>query len=183
MAQYSRAFRRYATENRLTVRQAARFFAMANTAILDSQIACWDAKFHYNFWRPVTAIRAGETDGNPGTEPDPAWIGLAVTPPHPEYPAAHGCWTSAAARILEHFTGTTRIYFALDSAVTGTTHVFKKADDLRAEIINARVYGGMHYRNSGEVGAAIGEQVADWVAANYFRCLNPHLTFSRRLCK
>ena len=171
VAQYSRAFRRYATDNRLTVRHAARFFAMVNTAILDSQIACWDAKFHYNFWRPVTAIRGGSTDGNPGTEPDPAWIGLAVTPPHPEYPAAHGCWTSATAKILELFAGTKSIHFALDSAVTGTTHVFTKADDLRTEIINARVYGGMHYRSSGEVGATIGEQVADWVGTNYFRCI------------
>jgi hypothetical protein len=143
---------------------------MANTTILDSQIACWDAKFHYNFWRPVTAIRAADTDRNPGTEPDPAWIGLAVTPPHPEYPAAHGCWTSATATILEHFNGTKKVRFALDSAVTGTTDVFGETSDLRAEIINARVYGGMHYRNSVEVGATLGEQVADWVAANYFRC-------------
>ena len=171
VAQYSRAFRRYATDHRLTVRKAARFFAMANTAILDSQIACWDAKFHYNFWRPVTAIRAGGTDGNPGTEPDSAWIGLAVTPPHPEYPAAHGCWTSATAKILEHFRGTKRVHFVLDSAVTGTTHIFKRTDALRVEIINARVYGGMHYRNSVEVGATIGEQVADWVDAHYFRCI------------
>jgi PAP2 superfamily len=169
VAQYSRAFRRYATNNRLGIREAARFFAMTNTAILDAQIACWDAKFHYNFWRPVTAIRAGALDGNPLTEPDPTWIGLAATPAHPEYPAAHGCWTSATARILEHFNGTKSVDFALDSAVTGTTHVFTKTDDLRAEIINARVYGGMHYRNSVEVGAALGEQVADWVAANYFR--------------
>jgi hypothetical protein len=164
VAQYSRAFRRYAVESGLDVWQTARFFAMANTAILDSQIACWDAKFYYSFWRPVTAIRAGDTDGNPATNPDPGWIGLAITPPHPEYPAAHGCWTSAAATILEHFNGTKAVHFVLDSTVTGTTHVFENTDDLRTEIINARVYGGMHYRNSVEVGARIGEQVADWVA-------------------
>jgi hypothetical protein len=164
VAQYSRAFRRYAIENAFDLQQTARFFAMANTAILDSQIACWDAKFHYNFWRPVTAIRAGDADGNPATDPDPAWIGLATTPPHPEYPAAHGCWTSATATILEDFNGTKAVHFVLDSAVTGTTHVFENTDDLRAEIINARVYGGMHYRNSVEVGAKMGEQVADWVA-------------------
>jgi hypothetical protein len=58
----------------LSVRDAARFFAIANTSILDSQIACWDAKYTYNFWRPVTAIRAGETDGNPATQPDPDWL-------------------------------------------------------------------------------------------------------------
>ena len=169
VAQYSRAFRRYAIENGLDVPETARFFAMANTAILDSQIACWDAKFHYNFWRPVTAIRAGDTDGNPSTEPDPAWIGLAVTPAHPEYPAAHGCWTSATATILEDFNGTKAVHFVLDSMITGTTHVFENTDDLRAEIINARVYGGMHYRNSVEVGARMGEQVADWTAYFFFR--------------
>jgi PAP2 superfamily len=140
---------------------------MANTAILDSQIACWDAKFHYNFWRPVTAIRAGDTDGNSATTPDPTWIGLAVTPPHPEYPAAHGCWTSATARILEHFNGTTALRFALDSAVTGTTRVFESTHELRDEIIEARVFGGMHYRNSVEVGVTLGEQVADWVACHF----------------
>ena len=113
----------------------------------------------------MTAIRAGGTDGNPATDPDPAWIGLAVTPAHPEYPAAHGCWTSATATILEDFNGTKAVHFVLDSAVTGTTHVFENTDDLRAEIINARVYGGMHYRNSVEVGARMGEQVADWVAS------------------
>src|SRR6266542_597707 len=164
VAQYSRAFRRYAIENELDVAQTARFFAMVNTAILDSQIACWDAKYHYNFWRPVTAIRAGDTDGNPDTAPDTEWIGLATTPAHPEYPAAHGCWTSATARVLELFNGTDLVHFALDSAVTGTTHVFERTEDLRAEIIDARVYGGMHFRNSVEVGARMGEQVADWVA-------------------
>lgn len=167
VAQFSRAFRRYATENGLNVRKAARFFAIANTSILDSQIACWDAKYTYNFWRPVTAIRAG--GGNPVTKLDPDWIGLAITPPHPEYPAAHGCWTSATAKMLEHFNGTNIVHFELDSSVTGTTRVFENTNDLQAEIINARVYGGMHYRFSVETGAAIGEHVADYVDANYFQ--------------
>jgi hypothetical protein len=168
VAQFSRAFRRYAIENGLDVPNTARFFAMANTAILDSQIACWDAKFNYNFWRPVTAIPAGATDENPATQPDPAWNPLAGTPAHPEYPAAHGCWTSATATILEDFNGTKAVHFVLDSMITGTAHVFEHTDDLRAEIINARVYGGMHYRNSVEVGARMGEQVADWVAYLFF---------------
>jgi hypothetical protein len=167
VSQFSRAFRRYANENAFNLRKAARFFAMTNTAILDSQIACWEAKFHYNFWRPVTAIRAGDTDGNSATTPDSTWIGLAVTPPHPEYPAAHGCWTSATARILEHFNGTTALRFALDSAVTGTTRVFGSTHELRDEIVDARVFGGMHYRNSVEVGVTLGEQVADWVACHF----------------
>lgn len=169
VAQYSRAFRRYAIINGFGILKSARFFAVANTTILDSQIAVWDAKYHYNFWRPVTAIRAGDTDGNPATDPDPAWIGLAITPAHPEYPAAHGGWTGSVARMLELFNGANIINFAIDSAVTGTTRVFKNTSSLRNEIVNARVYGGMHYRFSGEAGANLGEKVAEHVAANCFR--------------
>lgn len=169
VAQYSRAFRRYAIINSFGILKSARFFAVANTTILDSQIAVWDAKYHYNFWRPVTAIRAGDTDGNPATEPDPAWIGLAITPAHPEYPAAHGGWTGSVARMLELFNGANIINFAIDSAVTGTTRVFKNTSSLRNEIVNARVYGGMHYRFSVEAGANLGEKVAEHVAANCFR--------------
>lgn len=169
VAQYSRAFRRYAIINGFGILKSARFFAVANTTILDSQIAVWDAKYHYNFWRPVTAIRAGDTDGNPATDPDPAWIGLAITPAHPEYPAAHGGWTGSVARMLELFNGANIINFAIDSAVTGTTRVFKNTSSLRNEIVNARVYGGMHYRFSVEAGANLGEKVAEHVAANCFR--------------
>jgi hypothetical protein len=169
VAQYSRAFRRYAIKNDFGILKSARFFAVANTTILDSQIAVWDAKYHYNFWRPVTAIRAGDADGNPATDPDAAWIGVAVTPAHPEYPAAHGGWTGSVARMLELFNGTNIVHFAIDSSVTGTTRVFENTSYLRNEIIDARVYGGMHYRFSGEAGAILGERVADYVAANCFR--------------
>jgi hypothetical protein len=169
VAQYSRAFRRYAIKNGFGIQKSARFFAVANTTILDSQIAVWDAKYHHNFWRPVTAIRAGNLDDNPATDPDPDWIGIAVTPAHPEYPAAHGGWTGSVARMLELFNGTNNVHFAIDSSVTGTTRNFENTVYLRNEIINARVYGGMHYRFSGETGATLGEKVADYVSANYFR--------------
>jgi hypothetical protein len=169
VAQYSRAFRRYAIKNGFGILKSARFFAIANTTILDSQIAVWDAKYQYNFWRPVSAIRAGNVDDIPATDPDPAWIGIAVTPAHPEYPAAHGGWTGSVARMLALFNGTNNVHFTIDSSVTGTTRVFVNMADLRNEIVNARVYGGMHYRFSGEAGATLGENVADYVAANYFR--------------
>ncbi|HET9036096.1 MAG TPA: vanadium-dependent haloperoxidase, partial [Myxococcaceae bacterium] len=90
VAQYSRAFRVLAAANGFTIGQNARFFAMANIGILDSQIACWDSKYSYSFWRPSTAIRAG--GGNTSLIADPTWLPLANTPAHPEYPAAHGCW-------------------------------------------------------------------------------------------
>jgi len=153
-AQYNRAFRAYSTANNFTIAQNARFFAMATVGIIDSQIACWDTKYAYSFWRPVTAIRAG--GGNPSLVADPAWIGNAVTPAHPEYPAAHGCWTNATAEVLKAFMHTNNVNFSLTSTITNTTHTFATSDDLRGEIIVARIYGGMHYRNSVVVGTQMG---------------------------
>ena len=88
MLQWNRAWRGISASQGLNLLNNARFFALLTTASSDALIACWDSKFFYNFWRPVTAIRAGDTDGNPQTEPDPNWIGVVVTPNHPEYPAA-----------------------------------------------------------------------------------------------
>jgi hypothetical protein len=157
VAQYQRAFRELAAAKGFTIGENARFFAMANTAIIDSQIATWDAKYNYSFWRPSTAIRAG--GGNPVLVADPTWLPLAVTPSHPEYPAAHGSWTNATAEVLKAFFGTSAVTFSLSSTVTGTTHTFTSTDALRTEIISARTYGGMHYRNSTTVGAQLGANV------------------------
>ena len=161
--QWARAWRTLAAARGLTLPDNARYFAMLSTAGADAVIACWDAKFHYSFWRPVTAIRAGDTDGNARTDPDPAWIGIAATPNHPEYPAGHGCLSGAVTATLEEFFDTDRMTFTIDSAVTGlaspvrTYHSF--SDALR-EVLDARVYGGMHFRNSTRVGAVIGRKVA-----------------------
>jgi PAP2 superfamily len=163
--QYSRAFRTLAAVNGFTIEENARFFAMANVALIDSLIACWDSKYHYSFWRPSTAIRAG--GGNASLIGDPAWLPLAVTPAHPEYPAAHGCGTSAIAEVIKQFFRTKRVSFSLSSTVTGTTHDFTNTDDLKAEIINARVYGGMHYRNSVVVGTQIGASVVKNMRDNH----------------
>src|SRR5262249_4424590 len=99
--QWNRAWRGIATARGLSLVDNARFFAMLTTAGADALIACWDSKFFYNFWRPVTAIRAGDTDGNSNTTPDPNWIGVVVTPNHPEYPAAHGCFSGASGETLK----------------------------------------------------------------------------------
>ena len=93
----------------LRVAENARYFAMLSTASADALIACWDAKYAYNAWRPVTAIRAGESDGNPYTAPDPSWIGLIATPNHPEYPAAHGCFSGAVTETLKSFFGSDEV--------------------------------------------------------------------------
>ena len=100
--QWNRAWRALSMAEGLGLADNARYFAMLSTASADALIACWDAKSHYNFWRPVTAIRAGDSDGNLDTAPDATWIGLIVTPNHPEYPAAHGCFSGASTETLKY---------------------------------------------------------------------------------
>jgi hypothetical protein len=166
VAQYNRAFRVLAAANGFTIGQNARFFAMANIGILDSQIACWDSKYRYSFWRPSTAIRSG--GGNTSLIADPTWLPLANTPAHPEYPAAHGCWTSATAEVLKAWFGTNLVSFSLSSTITSTTRNFTDTDDLREEIISARIFGGMHFRNSVVVGTQIGREVVANMLRNHF---------------
>ena len=120
--QWNRAWRALSMAKGLGLADNARYFAMLATASADALIACWDAKFFYNFWRPVTAIRAADADGNPNTAPDPAWIGLIVTPNHPEYPAAHGCFSGASTETLTHFFGTDDVALSVDSNVPGLQH-------------------------------------------------------------
>jgi hypothetical protein len=168
-AQYNRIFRQFALGQNLKVADNARLFVMIYLAGADSLIAGWDSKFYFHFWRPVTAIRAGETDGNLLTAPDTAWTPLAVTPGHPEYPAAHGCLTAAFAEALRAFYGTKKIRITLSSTVTDTTRSFDNTDELIKEIVDARVFGGMHYRSSGKHGVVIGKKVAKWMKQNYFR--------------
>jgi hypothetical protein len=168
-AQYNRILRRFAVEQNLSVADNARLFAMVYLSIADSMIAGWDSKYHYSFWRPVTAIRAGDTDGNELTEIDPNWNPLAPTPAHPEYPAAHGCLTAAFAESLRAFFGTKKVKIKLSSAVTNTLRSFENTDDLIKEIIKARIYGGMHFRTSVKDGVNIGKNVARWMIKHYFQ--------------
>lgn len=171
MLQWNRAWRSISAAQEMSLADNARFFAMLTTASSDALIACWDTKFFYNSWRPVTAIRAGDTDANPATEPDANWIGLVTTPNHPEYPAAHGCFSSASTGTLKFFFGTDDFDFTMDSNVAGLTNPvrhyirFSQALD---DILEARIYGGMHFRNSNQKGAIIGKQVSRFVTTHYF---------------
>jgi hypothetical protein len=170
--QWTRAWRALSVGNFLRLAENARYFAMLSTASADALIACWDAKYHYNFWRPVTAIRAGDTDGNPHTAPQSDWIGLVTTPNHPEYPGAHGCVSSAITETLALFFGSDEVCFSIDSNVTGLLNPvrsYERFSDALQEVIDARTYGGMHYRNSSRVGAAVGRQVARYALRHNFR--------------
>jgi hypothetical protein len=170
--------RRLVGEQQLSLRDDARFFAQAYVTMADSTIACWDSKYHYNFWRPITAIHEADITINDETQPDPTWAPDVVTPGHPEYPAAHGCVTSAYANAIREFFGTNRLTMTLSGAATRTTplvltnRVFDSTDDIVDEIINARVYNGVHYRTSVVRGASIGRKVARWVARRHFQPLD-----------
>jgi hypothetical protein len=134
----------------------------------DAGIACMNGKYTYGFWRPVTAIQQGDDDGNSRTRGDPAWLPLTVTPNHPEYPSNHGCITSAIAGALTAFLGTPAIDFTIDSTVTGTTQHFARASALRRQIVDARIWAGLHFRNSMDAGVRIGSRVARYATSHYF---------------
>ena len=170
--QYARAFRALAVARALDLSDSARLFAMLWTAYTDSFIGCMNAKYHFSFWRPVTAIRNGGIDGNPATVADPSWTPLGTTPNHPEYPAAHGCVTGTIASTLKGFFGTPNLVFLVSSTVTGTTHTFTSVKDLEREVQGARIYAGFHYHHSLVQGFVLGHHVAQQMFVNFFQPLS-----------
>lgn len=150
----------------MTLLDHARLFAAMNVAMGDAEIACWDAKYHYVFWRPVTAINLGDTDPNPNTIADPNWAPLITTPPHPEYPSAHSCFSSSAVAVLVAYFGNNNS-FTLDSyAMPGVVRSFSSFDDALDEIENARIYGGIHFRTATADGRTLGTAVGNYILQN-----------------
>jgi hypothetical protein len=139
----------------------ARLFALVNMAATDAFIAVFDAKYAYHFWRPVTAIRNGDNDGNDATAPDASWVPLVDTPLHPEYPCAHCITAGAVAAVLETEFGAGRVTEITMTSATapGITHRWTRIADYVKEVNNARVWGGIHFRNSTEVGERMGRQI------------------------
>ncbi len=150
---------------------AARFEAIGIAAVTNALIACWDAKYTYMFWRPVTAIRAGDTDGNSETEPDPAWTPFIVTPSHPEYPAAHSTVGAAALGFYTVWFGTDQFLLAFKGN-GGAVRYYTSVNEIHAEEGNARVWGGMHWRNSTKVGTAVGSKVGKYTATHLLKPLD-----------
>jgi len=166
-AQYGRLLRALAAD--LSLADTARLFAMSYAAAADGIIGCYNAKYHYSFWRPVTAIRNGDIDGNPDTVADPNWTPLTTTPAHPEYPSAHSCLTGAVAETLKGYFGTPNLQISLYSPVTNTTHTFNSVREWQREMEFARIYAGIHYHQAVVQGLNLGHKVAHNIAANYFR--------------
>lgn len=151
--------------------QNARLMAAVGVAMDDALIAVFDAKYAYNFWRPLTAIRNGDKDGNNATDADTTWSPFIDTPPHPEYPCAHCIVASALASVLQaEMGGGAALNFSSTSpTLPGVTRSWTNLSEFTQEVQNARVYDGVHYRNSAEVGASMGRKVGELAAARWLR--------------
>ena len=165
----------------------ARLYAMVNLAAADGAISCWNDKYHWNFWRPRAAIREADTDGNRRTIADPNWEslfaaatvttpGALATPPFPDHPSGHGCLSGAVLNTMADFFGKDKVEFTV---VSGRTldgvpippRTFERFSDAVEEIIDARVWGGIHFRTADVEGTVIGKKVAHWLRHHYFQPL------------
>lgn len=172
--QYARTLAYLINNYGLSVPESARLIAMVWTATADAAIACYNAKYTYGFWRPVTAIPA--SGGNPDLTADASWSPLGITPLHPEYPAGHACLTGGAATATAGYFGTTRVHLVIDSlAFTDGlhTHTFEDTRDWMDEVIWARIFAGFHYLHSVQDGNALGAAVAQELVRHHFRKIVP----------
>jgi len=172
--EYNDALRGTATKHHMDLVDTVRLFAMGDLVVTDSGIACFDSKYHYLYWRPITAIQNADIDGNPATIADPAWAPLLTTPGHSEYPAAHGCLTSAFVQVIAKDLHTKHIDIDMKGATNGSTTLdvtrhFDTVKDATNQVEDARVWIGFHYRNSAVQGVKLGSDVARWSLNRYFR--------------
>ena len=164
------AARQASARHGLPVAESARMFALMSMALANCFIVDWDAKFQYNFWRPITAIRNGDQDGNDATERDAGWLPLNTTPMHPEYPSQAGINAGAARSVLEAVFGNgTESFVATDISDARLSRKFESFAQMAQEHEDVRIWGGIHFRNSLETGDAMGRKVADHLVANYMK--------------
>jgi PAP2 superfamily protein len=162
----------------MNVVDSARFMALVALGLNDAIIAVLDAKYHYNFWRPITAIRNGDIDGNPDTDLEATWQPIAPTPMHPEYPCAHCILSGSVAGVVKAALGTAGIPEIATTSPTapGITHRWTNMTAYTQEVANARIWAGFHYRFSTRVGTDMGLQIGEYVVNNV---MQPAVTSSR----
>jgi len=158
--------RQLVAANRMNLVDSARFMALSAVALADAYVAVLDAKYHYEFWRPITAIRNGDNDDNPATERDATWQPIDNTPMHPEYPCAHCIGSAALGAVVETVLGSADVpEIAMTSPTApGVTHRWTNLRVYAAEVSNARIWAGFHYRFSTVVGADMGRKLGEYVA-------------------
>jgi len=177
-AAYHPFIRQLVTAKQMSMLDSARFMAFLALGLNDSFIAVLDAKYHYNFWRPITAIRNGDIDNNPATDREATWQPIAPTPMHPEYPCAHCILSGTVAGIIKTEFGTTDIPEIATTSPTapGVTHRWTSVTAFAEEVANARIWAGFHYRSSTRVGTDMGLQIGEYVVRNL---MQPVVTGSR----
>jgi hypothetical protein len=162
-----------AAAHHLTFSENARLLAMTNVAMADAAIGCWEAKAHYRFWRPITAIHEpSDSSINSATVADPAWTTLFVTPAHPEYPSGHSCVSGAAGRVLANYFGDDNSFSVTSDVMLNVTRYFPSISAATTEVRNARVFAGIHFRTATNDGQALGANVADWLQTHSFLSVN-----------
>jgi hypothetical protein len=151
------------------IADAARIFAAVDMSEADAVIAVWHAKYLYGFWRPITAIQLADTDGNPATSADTSWTPLLTTPPYPEYVSGYSGLTGAFTRALADALDTSHLELTLIStAVPGVVRHYDSGSSLRNDLVDARVWLGIHFRFADTGGVDMGQRVADWALDHYF---------------
>ncbi len=172
--QYNQTMQSVVAQHGMDLVDAAHLLAVGEIVSTDAGIACFDSKFFYLAWRPITAIRNADKDGNPDTTADPTWQSLLQVPGHPEYPSQHGCFTAAFSDALASVLHTKHVDVTMPggqngSAVLTTTQHFDTVHDIQSQVIDARVWLGFHFRNSVEQGVELGNDVADWELDRFFQ--------------
>ena len=184
---WNRVFRALAVSQGLDIVDSARMFAMTNLAAADGSIGCWNDKYHWKFWRPISAIREAGADGNPATTADPTWLPLfdpsvpvsgpaLVTPGFPDHPSGHTCISGATVHALKAFFGTDKVPFTATSNKCSPAPCpprrFDRFSRALKEIIRARIWGGIHFRTADVQGAVLGKKVARQLKKHYFQPLD-----------
>jgi PAP2 superfamily len=167
--QFNRTLRNLAIARGLDLRESARLLGYVNVATADTMIACWEAKYHYSFWRPIHAIQRADTDGNPATSPEAGWLPLLVVN-HPEYPSGHSCFTGAVTESLRNYFGTKHVRLVISSTAAGAgpPRTYENLGELVADVENARVWGGLHFRTTMTKSAKYFPRIARDVGRRYF---------------
>ena len=173
-ASYYPIVRQLVVAKKMDLVDSARFMALASTAAADAYISVFDAKYHYDFWRPITAIRNADNDDNPATERDATWQPIDNTPMHPEYPCAHCITSAAVAAVIEAALGSADIPEVTMSSPTapGATHRWTNVWAYADEVSMARIYAGFHYRFSTRVGQDMGRKIGQLVVQNLMQKTN-----------
>jgi hypothetical protein len=155
-------------DRQLALADTARLFALISVAQADAAIVCWEAKFRYNLWRPITAIQRAEEDGNADTAADPAWGQYLASPPFPSYTSGHSTFSRASAEVLSSFFGTDAVSFsAWSDSMPGVTRSFTSLRACAEEVGRSRIYGGIHFQSDNRAGQETGKKVAAYITSNF----------------